>query len=278
MQRTLKLFAIVIIFLLSSVSLAQEYKGARNIALSGALHGAPSLNEAIYHNPASFAFSQRYSIEAQSLILPSSGDGKGATWIYGGSIVDTHSPYFAGGIGYYNRQQQENSEQAFQVSASKIINDYLSLGLTGKYVLRDGPNIDEALYNLDLGAFFVITKKLQMGLAARNLFKNDSEFVREMGLGLHFRPMSIIYTNLDILKNIDGAWSENVSLHMAMEVVKKSGWAVQAGLILSDQQLKRGYSLGAGWSQHKFGISYAFKNSLDGLSRRAHAFSLRVFF
>jgi hypothetical protein len=61
-------------------------------------------------------------------------------------------------------------------------------------------------------------------------------------------------------------------------MIHENGFVMQGGLSLSDKSAKNLYSVGIGWSQHKFGLFYAFQNSMDSLARQAHALSLRVFY
>src|SRR3989338_11439106 len=130
LNKTILVFTFL--FLFSPLIFAVEFRGTRSVALSEALRGAVSLNEGIYHNPASFAFSQRYSIEGQSSVLPSHKTESHPTWIFGGSVMDSHSPLVAAGLGYARKiketAQGDFIENATHLALSKILSEKISLG------------------------------------------------------------------------------------------------------------------------------------------------------
>src|SRR3989338_2741524 len=155
------------IFLLWSTGvLAQEFEGTRGIALSGALRGTVGLNEAIYYNPAAFAFTQKYSIEVQSFYIPSQDTS--STWVYNASVLDTHNDFLAAGFGYTRKtkdlSQSKEVINVFHLAASKIFGQLISVGLTGKYFLVSHPTQDQQVLNFDLGTFGVLTSDIQVGL------------------------------------------------------------------------------------------------------------------
>lgn len=275
------------IFLLWATAIfAQEFEGVRGIALSGALRGTVGLNEAIYYNPAAFAFNQKYSIEAQSFYAPSQDSP--STWIYNASVLDTHNDFLAAGFGYTrktrNSQSAKETINAFHLAASKIFGQFISVGFTGKYFLVNHPSQDQQILNFDIGMFGVLTPDIQGGLIAYNLLgdkKSPSQnFItqRQLGLGSRVRVWKFLYGSLDFLKRARSPWGENFSFHGALEIVRNNGVVVQGGLSLSDQKAKNFYSLGLGWAEYKFGVSYAFQNSMNSLRNQTHALSLRVFF
>ena len=271
------------IFLLWSMGgLAQEFEGARGIALSGALRGTVGLNEAIYYNPAAFAFNQRYSIEAQSFYVPSQDTP--STWGYNASVLDTHNDFLAAGFGYTRKTRDKETMNAFHLAASKIFGEFISIGLTGKYFLVNHPTQDQQVLNFDLGTFGVLTPDLQVGLIAYNLLGDkrspSQNFLtqRQLGFGSRLRIWKFLYGSLDFLKRARGNLNKDFSVHGALEIIRNNGVVVQGGLSLSDQKAKNFYSLGLSWSEHKFGISYAFQNSLNSRRNNTHALSLRVFF
>lgn len=260
---------------------SEELRGTRGTALSGALRGAISLNEGIYYNPASFAFAGKYSIEVLSSFLPPHGQEEGG-WIYGGSIVDAHSPFFSAGIGYYHKLKEREGgdaiENAYHLSVSRIFSEFLSLGVTGKYISQGLLMGENTFFDLDAGSFLILSPDIQIGGVGHNLFANHVDFVRELGLGMRLKAWKFLYVNVDLLKNLDTPFTQNISLHAGFETIHENGLVFQGGISLSDQSLYNLYSFGLGWSQHKVGFSYAFQNSMDGLSRQTHALSLRVFF
>lgn len=270
--------------------LAQEFEGTRGIALSGALRGTVGLNESIYYNPAAFAFSQKYSIEAQSFYAPS--QDAPATWVYNASVLDAHNDFLAAGFGYTRKTRPETFDaqpskeviNAFHLAASKIFGQFISVGLTGKYFLVNHPTQDQQALNFDVGAFGVLTPDIQVGLIAYNLLgdkRSPSQYFltqRHLGLGSRLRVWKFLYGSLDFLKRARADWSKDFSFHGALEIVRNNGVVVQGGLSLSDQKAKNFYSLGLGWAEYKFGISYAFQNSMNAHRSHTHALSLRTFF
>jgi len=270
---------VLIIFCMSSLG-AAPYQGVRGIALSGALHGTLGLNESIYVNPAAFAFAQRYSVEAHSFLAPSQTEN--TVWTYTGSVVDAHATNLAAGFSYTRREQKIAGgpliENAYHLAVSKILKEFLALGMTGKYVNQNFPDDEKNHINFDLGSYWVLTPKLQAGLVAHNILGAFENLEREIALGTRLQAWKAFYISVDALKNVDHGLLKDYRLLGGMELARENGLVTQMGLSLSDQSLKNQYSFGLGWSEHKFGIFYGFQNSLDSQRRMTHALSLRAFF
>lgn len=273
----MKYFFLFFLFITNSFLYAQEFKGTRGVALSGALHGSLALNEGIYHNPASIAFSERYSIEGISSFLPSQ-QKKEPAWIYGGSIVDSHSPLFAAGISYYHKSQGLFKDHVYHLAISKPVSENLSLGVTGKYVHQDFLTRSESFFDIDGGVYYIFTPAIQFGVTGHNLLAKNDEFEREVGVGSRIKVWDFLYMDFDFVKNIDAPWTKNGALLAGLEVAHNNGVIFQSGVSLSDQSSKNLYSAGLGWAKHKFGVFYAYQNSMDALARQTHVLSLRVFF
>ncbi|HBQ21463.1 MAG: hypothetical protein A2Z91_04510 [Deltaproteobacteria bacterium GWA2_38_16] len=276
---------LLIMLFLYSLAEAQELEGTRGIGLSGALRGTVGLNESIYYNPSAFAFSQRYSIEAQSFFLPSQ-KGEPSRWVYSGSVVDSHNEFFAAGLGYYRKTKEgregKEAENGYHLALSKILAPYWAMGVTGKYIHINRAISDKQLFNMDIGNFLVLTPAIQVGLTGHNILGSHEDIPgkiqRKIGLGARIQTWKFLYTSIDALKVLQGDTTQNVSLHSALEVVHENGVVFQSGFSMSDQSSQNLYGFGMGWSQYKFGAFYAFQNSMDSLRRNTHALSLRVFF
>src|SRR3989338_2922347 len=231
----------------------QEFEGTRGIALSGALRGTVGLNEAMYYNPAAFAFTQKYSLEAQSFYVPSQRSS--SSWVYNASVLDTHNDFLAAGFGYTRKIRGQPSKEVintFYLAASRVLGQFIAVGLTGKYFLVNHPLSDQQVLNFDLGTFGVLTPNVQVGVIAYNLLGDKSSpsgaFLtqRHLGLGSRIHLWKFLYGSLDFLKRARAPWGENFSFHGALEVVHAHGTVVQGGLSISDQKIKNIYSLGVG--------------------------------
>ncbi|MBI3019025.1 MAG: hypothetical protein HYY61_03960, partial [Deltaproteobacteria bacterium] len=208
--------------------------------------------------------------------------------VYNASVLDTHNDFLAAGFGYTRKirdiQQSKEVINSFHLAASKIFGELISVGLTGKYFLVNHPSQDQQVLNFDLGTFGVLTPDIQAGLIVYNLLGDkrspSQSFLtqKQLGLGSRLRIWEFLYGSLDFLKRARSPWSEDFSFHGALEIIRNNGVVVQGGLSLSDQKAKNFYSLGLGWSEYKFGMSYAFQNSLNAHRSNTHALSLRVFF
>ncbi len=273
-------YFIFLFMLLSPSLLAQDLAQTRAVALSGALRGTVGLNESIYYNPAAFAFSKRYSIEGVSSFVPNQLEN--ATWVYGGSVVDSHSELFAAGFGFHRKIKDisdgNTSESAFHLALSKVVTPQFSLGMTGKYFIKNAPDIESQWVNLDLGSFAVLSPEVQLGLVAHNVLGHREGAYRSVGIGSRFQAYQFLFLSFDALKRLEQAWNKHGELHGGLEIVHNNGVVVQSGLSISDDKTQNFYSLGGGWSEHKVAISYAFQNSMDSLRRATHALSFRIFF
>lgn len=272
--------SLLLVSFFPSILFPESYQGTRGVALSGALRGTVSLNEAIYFNPAAFAFASRYSIEGGSSFLPT--PGLKPTWIYSGSVLDSQTKWLSGGFGYYHKTKgtrpMKETENAYHLALSKILSSSIAVGVTGKYFeFEDGVDEREAL-DIDAGTFFVLTPMIQVGIVGHNLLARDVTLPRQYAIGSRFQILDFFFASLDLLKEEAGSLAENISLHSGIEMVRENGFVVQGGLSLSDRPSANLYSAGIGWSQHKFGLFYAFQNSMDGLARQTHALSLRVYY
>ncbi|MBI4041620.1 MAG: hypothetical protein HY390_07125 [Deltaproteobacteria bacterium] len=258
------------------------FQGVRGIALSNAIRGAVGLNEALYVNPAGFAFSGRYSVEGQSFYLPSQQGP--AFWVLNGSVVDAHLRGLQAGLGFSRKIQvgRDQFENAYYLALSTIFKDIVSVGMTGKYFHQDLENAENQMLNLDIGTFWVLTSQLQMGMVGHNVLGPKTHLgetlKRELGIGFRGKLWDFLMGSVDISKNLDRSWKEDIAVHGGLEFVRQTGILTQMGLSLSDQKDQNRYSFGLGWAQHKFGVFYAFQNSMDSLRRMTQALSLRIFF
>ncbi|MBI2608806.1 MAG: hypothetical protein HYW47_04305 [Deltaproteobacteria bacterium] len=242
--------------LVSSVSAV----GPRSLGLSGALRGVISLNESLSSNPASFAFTDKYSIEAYVDVKP-------GVRSWNASVVDSKTSFYGAALGYSRKDFDVESPQNVIQGALAKRWGVFSLGIGSDYTFNDTFNH----VNLKAGGLLEVHSNIHVGLVGEDLL-SDSKI---LGVGVQLNIYDILLLSSDVSKNFS---EKNFSLQTGAEIHhEKTGLSFRGGGHFNTTPSFQSYSLGAGWALYKLGFFYGFEQSLKKRELQ-HSLSMRVFF
>ncbi|HLD74524.1 MAG TPA: hypothetical protein VJB34_06470 [Bdellovibrionota bacterium] len=242
-----------------------ESGGPRALGLNHALRGAVCLNEGLYINPASFGFTEKYSVETQISFQNNQR-------VYNTSIVDTRTSSWGAALGYSRVQpisEDVVSDHQFHIAAAKRLG-LVSLGIGGRCFL----NNERTEFNGSAGVLVEPHPAMHIGLVGDNLLSKET---REVGVGAQFNVKDIL------LLSLDGVKKENkpgYDILAGAEIIHaRSGLSLRGGGQYNTERTFQSFSVGGGLSLHKMGLHYGFKQDLNTeLKDQIHSVALRIFF
>ena len=243
-----------------------DFADTRSVGLSGALRGGTALNESLYSNPASFAFTEKYSIETQISFQNQSR-------YFNASVIDSKTASFDAGIGYTYRESliknTPNDSMINAILAKRF--GLFSAGLGGKYGFSNNSKNFLDAYS---GLLFEAHPSFHLGIMANNILTPSK---RELGVGSQLNIKDLLLISVDGVKALS---QPGIVLQSGMEVLHAStGISVRGGVQYHIQKSLQSFSFGGGWSQYKIGIHYGFSHEVQGATPETiHIMSLRVFF
>ena len=248
------------ILFLGIFSSSLGFAGPRSLGLSGALRGGITLNESLNSNPASFAFTDKYSIEAYVDVKPGM-----RSW--NASVVDTKTSFYGAALGYSRKDfDVEMPQNVIQGALAKRWGAF-SLGVGSDYTFNDVLNH----VNLKAGGLVQVHPRLHVGLVGEDLLSNS----KILGAGVQLNIYDILLLSSDVSKNLS---KKSFDVQTGAEIHhEKTGLSFRGGGHLNTSSSFQSYSLGAGWALYKLGFFYGFEKSLKKSESR-HALSMRVFF
>ncbi|MBI4925638.1 MAG: hypothetical protein HY843_06910, partial [Bdellovibrio sp.] len=119
----------VLMFMYSFAAIASDFHSPRTIALGGAGHAGPLLNDAIFLNPSFASFLPTYSFGFNYLSFANQNDIGDKGRILNVSIQDGRSEVFQAGAAY----TQKSDGSYLHVGASKNFVNRFGFGIGGKF-------------------------------------------------------------------------------------------------------------------------------------------------
>lgn len=285
----------LLIFLLllgTDASEASDYHSPRTMALGGAGHAGPLLNDALYLNPSFTSFLPTYSLSSSWLWFGGdpwqTPDGEREYYgrNYNFSIQDGRSEIFQAGLGYTVREDGS----FVHLGASRAFFQRTGFGLGLKFFFAAGePSFVSR--EVTLSASLIAATWAQVVLILDNLLELDSSeqagLYRELVLGTKFNVMGIVMIYFDphfTPSLLDGQrWGHELGLELTLfrDLFLRGGWFRNATVPFQGHYA-RGYGLGAGYVGPRFSIDYGFERveqSNAGYPKGyAHEFALTLYF
>lgn len=171
---------------------ASDFHSPRTLALGGAGHAGPLLNDAIYLNPAFASLLKTYSASLSYLRYWGNEPYRGRN--YNVSIQDAQTELFQAGIGYSMREEGA----LVSVGASKAVIDTLALGVGAKVLFG---NNKKTANDTMISAAYVPVPWLQLSFTLDNLIESqtskDRGLYREFVIGSKWNIMNIVIVYVD---------------------------------------------------------------------------------
>ncbi len=244
-------FCFVFAAFLSAVSFAgsTEFVPLQQRAQGQSLTGASLLNDSIFANPASSAFTNAYSIDG-TFLNPKT---------FAVSVLDTKTSGMGGGVAYF-RMGRPGSAQVLQggkIGLSARLSENFGFGLMGKAIW--GPDLagTSARYSdLDLG-LIANFELVQFGLSMQNTFGGNAAMgeSREYSFGTRLNWEQTMFFSA----SMNGKVSDfnPVQFGFGAEYVSPYYFSIKGGYRLRPSEQKSYWSAGLSILSPKMSIHYA---------------------
>jgi hypothetical protein len=244
-----------------------EYIPIQERAQGHALSGAVLFNDSVYSNPASFAFTQVYSVEG-SMLMPGG---------FAASIVDTKTSVAGGALGYFRKPGAEPDlvVQGLRVGLAGRVSSTLAVGAIGKTIWRGG----ERFYDADSGVLANFSF-LQVGAVARNVGGGNLALEhqeREFGVGARLNYKDSLYFSSSAQSRGQTMLSP-YEYGFGAEFVSPYYFSIKGGYRF-ETELKQGHwSAGASFLSPRLLFHYAVEFASSVLDTNEHQIALSLLF
>lgn len=245
-----KLWLLFVATCVSSSSWAlPEFVGSQSLAQGQSLTGASQLNDSLFANPASSAFTQVYTVDG-AYEFPRN---------FAVSVLDTRTSAVGGALGYFRTDPLDTGEfiQGVKLGAVSRGHSNLAIGATGKMLW--GPPIDgksTTLTDADVGLLYNMDM-LQFGVAFRNLFGGQALFqqVREWTFGLRFKWEDVIFLSASTYSTWE--YFEPYQYGLGFEYVSPYYFSLKAGFRMQPNAQLSYWSGGLSFVTDKISFHYS---------------------
>lgn len=269
----------------AGVALCADYHSPRAIALGGAGHAGPLLNDAVFLNQSFSSFLPTYSIGMNYLAFsgpPSAGDPAMRGRNYSLSIQDGRTEMFQAGAAYSLR----TDGALIHVGISKTIFKYLGVGVGGKFFYNDPSNTGgrDAVFSMT----GVVSSWLQAALIVDNLIQSEEGknhgFYREAVLGLKFNVDGIVLVYVDPHYVADLPEDQRFGQEAGVEFVVMNDFFLRVGQFKNSAipaqsgARGRGWGAGFGWIAPRLSLDYGLSRVLEPRPSTSHTFGATMYF
>lgn len=285
MQRFLRFFralSVVCVGLLVPIAQASDFQSPRTMALGGAGHAGPLLNDPIYLNPSFMSFNQTYGI-GFSYLKYSESAFRGRN--FNVSLQDGKTELFQAGVGYTAREEGG----LVTVAGSRRIDARMAVGAGGKMFLgKDHRSAKDGFV-----AFAGVPLDwLQLSFMADNLSENadgkSRGFYREFVLGSKANLMNIVLVYVDphLAPTAPGknSFGHEIGLEFTMmkDLFLRVGQFRNSNVGYQNGRRGGGIGMGLGWVAPRISLDYGYSRINDtrgGLQKTSvHNFGATAFF
>lgn len=266
-------------FFCVATTFASDFQSPRTLALGGAGHAGPSLNDSIYLNPSNTSFQQTYGISMSDLRFGNNGRNLNI------SVQDGRSEFFQAGVGY----TRKNNLNILTVGASKSVLEQFGIGLSGKFLYPSTPGSgqSETVRSSMLSMTFAPSQSLQFAAIADNLFESDTgkryNLYREFILGSKLNLENILTLYFDphwtpsLPQQVYG-YEAGAEVGIFKDFFLRVGKFKNASIPHQDGVRGQGYSFGAGWLAPKLSLDFAMSHDIEPVAEKVQTLGATVFF
>lgn len=264
-------------------SWASDFESPRTLALGGAGHAGPLLNDPIYLNPSFVSFNQSYAI-GLSILKYSNDPYHGRN--YNLSLQDGRTEAFQAGVGYTVR---EDASLVHVVASRQVIPTVLSAGVGAKMLFA--PN-QKTARDITVSMGGAVTPWMQLALITDNLIQSDEGkahgLYREIILGSKINVMGIVFAYIDphLAPSVPGgnSFGHEMGLEFTLmaDLFLRLGTFRNSNVFYQSGLRGNGWGAGIGWVAPRISIDYALSrvnDSRGGLQQTtSHNFGATIFF
>ncbi len=279
----MKIFFILAFFGIKSLS-AADFHSPRSVALGGAGHAGPLLNDSLYLNPTFASFYPVVGLATNYLWF--NGEDNQSGRLYNLSVQDGRTPLFQAGVGYTVREDGA----LLHLGASKKIVQQLGVGISGKIFFPPQGDQEDA-FDLVFSMLGVPQHWVQIGFVIDNLIESETSrargLLREYILGTKFNLVNILLLYVDPHFIPHAPSGKTFGYEMGIEIAPFSDLFLRMGAFKNSKVphlgvYGRGFGWGIGWVAPKISIEYGMSRVLgtfNGLpTSTAHTFGGTLYF
>jgi len=266
---------------------ASDFDSPRTVALGGAGHAGPLLNDTIYLNPSFASFLPTYSVSGNYTTFNGSPvtTPQGVTDYHGRnynfSVLDGRSDLFQAGVGFTQREDGT----FVNVGASKELAKRFGVGLGGKFFFNSASKTSgrDLIYSMTEIPF----DWLQTALIADNLLQTSAgkqwNLYREFTLGMKFNVQSIVLVYIDPHLTPDLPTSSEFGYQAGVEFVIMQDVFLRMGHFQNamtpfSSTYGEGYGVGLGWVAPRISLDYGMSRVLHPHPETSHNFGATIYF
>jgi hypothetical protein len=248
---------------------AEDFQSPRTMALGGAGHAGPLLNDSIYLNPSYSSFLPTYAVSG-NFEWANFQDGSYKYKIDNASVQDGRSDLFQAGVAYTHR----DDGTFIHIGAGRsLISQRLGLGLGGKLFMpaADGsPHMFDSTFSMTGIPF----ESVQTALIVDNLIESQTEqqygLFREFIVGTKFNLEKIVLVYIDPHYVPDLTTNSKYGYEAGAEWPIMVDFFLRAGVFhssnvpaLGNGTRGNGFGLGAGMLSPKVSVDYGLSRVLE---------------
>lgn len=274
------------LFVTPTLARASDYQSPRTVALGGAGHAGPLLNDSIFLNPSYVSFLPTYSVSGSVLFFkgthPTIGDNYHGR-NYNVSIQDGRTETLQAAISYTLR------EDGFMIhlGVSKAVLQSLGFALSGKFygTTFGSPNMGQ---DITFSTTFLPNAWMQTALIVDNILENDQglpkNIYREITLGTKFNleKIVLVYADPHYTPNLPNS-NQRFGYELGMEFIMMSDFMFRVGMfqnsmIAHQGMYGNGYGAGVGFLGPKISLDYGLQRVSEPYTDWAHSFGATIYF
>jgi hypothetical protein len=262
---------------------ASDFQSPRTVALGGAGHAGPMLNDAIYLNPSYVSLLPTYAVSGNYFMFNGLGEardphGRGLN----ASIQDGRSELFQAGAGFTIR----DNENILNIGASKALIQRGGVGVGGKFIFpKNGTR--KMITETSLSTSYVPLGWAQGALIVDNLLQSDEAkaqgIYRKIILGTKVNIQSIVLIYFDPQLSPDDPRGSSYGFESGVEWPVMNDFFLRVGMyrnatIPVSYDRGRGYGMGFGWIAPRISLDYGYARVVEPVAFTAHVFGFTAYF
>lgn len=257
------------------------------MALGGAGHAGPSLNDTIYLNPSYTSFIPAYSLALNYQWywggnIGTDGASERQGRVMNVAVQDGKSELFQAGMGYTARPDGT----FINIGASKALMERFGIGLGAKFFMPNS-NTNVRYGDFTFSSTFIALDWLQTVLVVDNLFAgpelNARGLYREVVLGTKFNVMGtmLMYFDPHYTPDLSGekyGYEGGVEFVVFQDAYLRMGSFRNSSVPFKNGIRANGYGFGVGWIGPKLTLDYGISRTLEPVSDVAHSMGATIYF
>jgi len=249
----------------------------RTLGLSGSMGARINLNESLYINPASSAYSRCFSVEGGYAWRKTSFFANRMDDFFL-NVVDTDSEVLGGGAGYYKRRVKGGAGSEWELRGmlnKAVLGKRLAFGASFSHLSHTYFNQSSGNFNFDLGVMYLLFSKTIIGATFYNVL-GDKDDLRTRSVD--FSARQTFWDFFAVSFSFEHRFYKKVNYSGAIEMLYRNGIMITLSGRRNQNTKNTYWGLGLGYVAPKISFLYGTMNSIEYPFNFQHSLSIRVFF